>query len=321
MTIIYHLCVNEEISSKEHIENYERITQTINYLKNKCNYLSFVNNFDVKSIDPFNLLKHVYSDKYIFELLYVSYKLSLKSMITDKIESMYDVSDRDTLFLPSTAHDIFESCKLFIKASRDIQDKKTKYAYIITRPPGHHSSHNSHSGFCFVNNIYLLAKHLVSTYNHKGILIIDWDLHHGDGTQNLIKKNNDTRIYFGSIHGYNGKSFYPGTGNVSENTQYINNVPIKQYTSDDEYIENFNKYMKPFIEKNIENISIILISNGFDAHKDDYMNYLKITSKSYVYMTKYLKNFNYPMIYVLEGGYNPKVIYESSFDILECLKN
>ena len=152
--------------------------------------------------------------------------------------------------------------------------------------------------------------------SNKKVLILDYDVHHGDGTQSLVNLNIEDDIYFISMHCY-GNGFYPGTGSESENNDKVLNVPMKRGMGDDEFIEKFNDIIIPFIDD--KEIDIIIISNGLDAHKDDPFEVMKLTNKFYVYITNYLKNLDKPLIYILEGGYNPDTIGIISKDIIDEL--
>jgi acetoin utilization deacetylase AcuC-like enzyme len=145
---------------------------------------------------------------------------------------------------------------------------------------------------------------------------LDYDVHHGDGTQKLVNENKDDDIYFCSLHCYE-KGFYPESGSILENTEKNINVPFPRNQSDENYIEKFNNVVVPFLKKT--NPDIIIISNGLDAHKDDPMNIMKLTDVFYEYVTKYLKSLNLPLLYILEGGYNPNVIANVSYKIINLL--
>lgn len=118
------------------------------------------------------------------------------------------------------------------------------------------------------------------------------------------------------MHCY-GDGFYPGTGNIDENNMKVLNIPMKKGSKNKEYIYNFNK-VKKFIV--MHDIDIIVVSNGVDAHKDDPFKTMKLTNEFYVYVTSYLKSLDVPLIYILEGGYNPDVIGHVSVDIINTLQ-
>jgi hypothetical protein len=193
-------------------------------------------------------------------------------------------------------------------------EQNIKYAYCLIRPPSHHSSLNRYNGFCIVNHTYLTAKYLHDKHNKK-ILILDYDVHHGDGTQALVNQHLEDDVYFISMHCY-GHGFYPGTGDVDENNEKVLNIPINRGKGDELYLERFND-VKDYI--NSKEIDIIIISNGLDAHHADPFGVMYLTNKFYVKVTEYLKSLDKPLIYILEGGYNPNTIGRISIDIIKVL--
>ena len=156
------------------------------------------------------------------------------------------------------------------------------------------------------------------------VLILDVDFHHGDGTQQLIEANPDPNISFVSIHGY-GEAIYPGTGKESNLGQGILNIPLvmtqhlesRSYITDDYYQELLDSQVFPFIN----NISpdLIIVSLGFDAHKDDPLEGMAISDLTYIYLTLKLKQLDKPVMFVLEGGYNIKTIGRVIPKIIEIL--
>ena len=186
-----------------------------------------------------------------------------------------------------------------------------KYTFGLIRPPGHHCN-NDPNGFCVFNNVMIGAKY-AQEIGFKSVLILDVDFHHGDGTQKLIEANPDPNISFVSIHGY-GDVIYPGTGGESNLKQNILNIPLAMtphlesriYITDDYYQELLDSQVFPFIN-NIKP-ELIIVSLGFDAHKDDPLEGMAISDLTYIYLTLKLKQLNKPVMFVLEGGYNIKTI-------------
>lgn len=313
------LCIyyNESFNmNKDHIENHDRIIQPIKHIlskfKNQEIYNSSQINEYLKKIYKINsveslaidFLKNVCNDKFLLDI-----KNKCNSLFLD------DIIEGDTYFSRITYNEIIDCACIMHNICNQINNKVIKYAYALIRPPSHHSQLNYYNGFCFVNQTYQTAKYLHDKFN-KRIFILDYDLHHGDGTQTLVNKNLENNIYFCSMHCY-ANGFYPGTGSIEENNNKILNIPISKHNDDKYYINKFNTNVKPFME--ISNPDIIIISNGVDAHKDDPMKIMKLTNEFYKYVTKYLKSLNIPLIYILEGGYNPKVISEVSEDIINIL--
>lgn len=321
MTTLYYTVENPDCPTI-HVENYLRVKIPSEIIMKKYQMISS-NECNVSAKEVNDFLQLVYTPEYINSIL--TYPLSetlcdtcknstdaksnkcvfCKTPINKAMLKNYTEYDMDTLFTSHTPEEILNTCKILI----DILKKQDKYVYTLIRPPGHHSSFDRHSGFCFVNNAYLLAKHLKGN-----TLIFDWDLHHGDGTEHLIIKNKDQNIYYASMHGF-GSGFYPGTGTIK--TKNIINIPLKRDTGDREYTFLFDNIFKPFYDT--LDIDTIIISNGLDGHEDDDMDFLHLSDKAYLHMTNFFKSKNKRLIFLLEGGYNVDVITNVSMKIIDLL--
>ncbi len=198
-----------------------------------------------------------------------------------------------------------------LKAVHQVAVKKNKNAFCLIRPPGHHATPTHSMGFCLFNNVAIAAKYLQKNLNHQKILIIDWDAHHGNGTQDAFY-NDPTVLYF-STHHY---PFYPGTGSSEEKGDkdgfgYNINVPLFSGSGDKDYISAFENILVPAAEK--FNPDFILISAGFDAHIEDPLGGMAVTDKGFKTLTKITldiacKYCNNKVVSVLEGGYNLKTL-------------
>jgi acetoin utilization deacetylase AcuC-like enzyme len=307
-------------TDKEHIENHKRVSKPIQYLikqlKNKVKIYS--------STDVYNNIKlsNSMTNEEVEELAIEYLKNSCNKEYMNKIKKMCselrtgEIIDGDTCFSSLTYGELIDVALIIYNACNQLMNNMTKYVYCLTRPPSHHSYLNYYSGFCVVNQTYQAAKYLFQKFNKK-VFILDYDVHHGDGTQKLINNNKDDEIYFCSIHCYE-KGFYPGTGTTDENSDKILNIPLKRAQTDDTYIEKFDSLISPFIKSTKPDI--IIISNGLDAHHSDPMSIMKLTHKFYEYVTIYLKSLDIPLLYILEGGYNPSVISMVSEKIINLLK-
>ena len=304
-------------TNPSHPENHNRVIISINYLKKKLPTTIIYNNNQILNYLQENLqlgskqeianiiLTQIYSEDYINNI----------KEITSNLKDG-DLIEGDTYFSNVTFNEILDNSVILYNVCYQIIEQNIKYAYCLIRPPSHHSSLNLYNGFCIVNHTYLTAKYLHDKHNKK-ILILDYDVHHGDGTQALVNQHLEDDVYFISMHCY-GNGFYPGTGNVDENNEKVLNIPMKRGTGDELYLERFNE-VKDYI--NSKGIDIIIISNGLDAHHADPFGVMYLTNKFYVKVTEYLKSLDKPLIYILEGGYNPTTIGKISVDIIKVLTN
>tara|TARA_B100001029_G_scaffold96655_1_gene79366 strand:+ start:322 stop:1077 length:756 start_codon:yes stop_codon:yes gene_type:complete len=187
-------------------------------------------------------------------------------------------------------------------------------AFILSRPPGHHAKKEGSMGFCIFSNAALAAFYAIKKYNLKKIVIFDWDVHHGNGTQSIVESN--PNISYASIHQF---PFYPGTGLQTEQGYYKNvlNIPISAGLDSSNYLKLFDKYIIPFIKKNSPDL--LIISAGFDAHKNDPLASINLIADDYAYMTSKCLNINSKILLGLEGGYNLKALAECCVSVLNEL--
>eukprot|EP01080_Neovahlkampfia_damariscottae_P003522 gene3522-6169_t len=190
--------------------------------------------------------------------------------------------------------------------------------FAIVRPPGHHAGIQTAMGFCFFNHVAVAARNAIQNYNMKKVLIFDWDIHHGNGTEEIFYESND--VLFFSIHSY-GK-FYPGSGNTkdigNQNGKGFNvNIPLEgSGYGDTEYLMVMKEIVIPILKE--FNPDIVIISGGFDAVKGDLLGRNCLSPKFYGQMTQLFKdNSNGKIMLVLEGGYN---IGETNKCLFECTK-
>ena len=190
-----------------------------------------------------------------------------------------------------------------------INSSDIRKVFCNIRPPGHHASSHQAAGFCIFNNVAIGAKKALTYPGINRVLIFDWDLHHGDGTQNIFKCGRE--VMFASFH--RSAPFYPNSGSAREKGKYYNihNYPRGQYDNITDYMDEF---YNNFIPKAIEfDPDIIFISCGFDGHKDDLYEALPLDYNHYKLMTKAIcimanRCCDGRLVSVLEGGYTPNVI-------------
>ena len=188
-----------------------------------------------------------------------------------------------------------------IKAVDIVMAKKGENAFCNIRPPGHHAGRDAGAGFCIFNNVAVAAAHALTHYGLQRVAIADFDVHHGDGTENIF--HDDPRVMLCSTFRH---PFYPYCGADSGNDHIIN-VPLKAGTSGEGFRAAVNQYWIPALEK--FKPQLIFISAGFDAHRDDDMGGLALREADYAWVTEELKSLAAThaegrIVSVLEGGYD-----------------
>ncbi len=203
-----------------------------------------------------------------------------------------------------------------------VHKKDIDIAFALVRPPGHHAERDRAMGFCLFNNVAVGAAYLTHMMNFKRVLIVDWDLHHGNGTQNMFYDSRDV-LYF-STHQY---PYYPGTGGINEvgkddGAGYTVNVPLSAGMGDKEYIKIFTEILEPIT--NQYKPEFILVSAGFDTYFEDPLGGMRVTPQGFAQMTRFLKeaadkHCGGKIVFILEGGYNLDGLWLCSKEAIEEL--
>ena len=206
-----------------------------------------------------------------------------------------------------------------LEAVDKIKEGVIERAFCNVRPPGHHAEYSKAMGFCIFNNIAITARY-AQKQGYEKVFIIDFDVHHGNGTQKAFYED-DTVFYF-STHEY---PFYPGTGSKEEKGAgkgygYTYNVPLPAGTGDEEYEEIYSEILPELVNK--FNPDIILVSAGYDLHKDDPLAYMEVSTEGIGKIVEnILKTKDVPYIFMLEGGYNLSALAESAKITIEKMLN
>jgi len=183
--------------------------------------------------------------------------------------------------------------------------RKVDNAFCCIRPPGHHAGRANSAGFCIFNNVAVGAAHAMAKYDIKRVAIIDFDVHHGDGTEDIFK--NDARVMLCSTFQH---PFYPHKGADSRTATMIN-IPLEAKSGSDEIKHAFKQKFLPAL--NQFKPEIIYVSAGFDAHADDPLADMNLQDADYAWMTDFIKDVakkhaNGRIISLLEGGYHLKAL-------------
>ena len=219
--------------------------------------------------------------------------------------------DGDTVVSPGSKDATKDAVGSVISAIDGVEKKEFKNAFCCVRPPGHHAEKEKAMGFCIFNNVAVGANYLIEKYKYKKIAIIDFDVHHGNGTQDIFY--NDKNVLYISTHQY---PYYPGSGSEKESGKYNNvlNIPLEAGTTGNEYLNAYEKVLDKLKEFKPE---FLLFSAGFDAHIDDPLAQLRLSSEDFYKITKRTLEVSKPfcngnIVSILEGGYDLRALQEST---------
>lgn len=247
----------------------------------------------------------IYEEKYVEAVHTAPYLSDLKAI--GEVEGV-DVAYADALL----------SAYGCITAGDMLMNGDLENAFVLNRPPGHHAYARKGGGFCYLNNAAILARYLQSRGMER-IMIIDWDAHHGNGTESIFY--DDPTVLYSSIHQH---PLYPGTGKVTDTGTgagegYTVNVPVPPGTGHDTYIEIINTILIPVGKK--FRPDAVIISAGQDSHDEDPLTDLRLSTGSYYVMTRMiLDEICSKTIAVLEGGYNLENLPWANYAIAAALR-
>ena len=172
-------------------------------------------------------------------------------------------------------------------------------AFALVRPPGHHATPRTAMGFCLVNNVAVAARHMQAEHGVGRVAIVDFDVHHGNGTQDVFE--HDGSVLYVSLHQF---GIYPGTGAAGEGGATTVNVPLAAGCGDREWLDAFDRYVEPAVTE--FEPELLLVSAGFDAHEgeDLYLVDQRVTDDGFRQLARRCASFAPRVAAVLEGGYN-----------------
>jgi acetoin utilization deacetylase AcuC-like enzyme len=209
-----------------------------------------------------------------------------------------------------------------IKGLDAVVSGRCRACFALVRPPGHHAVRDRAGGFCIFNNLGVAARYAMEKYQFERILIIDWDIHHGNAIQDLFYE--DKRVLYFSSH-YMG--WYPHTGDWGETGEgegegYNVNVPVPKELEDDDIIHIYRTLLSPIFRK--YKPQLVLVAAGFDAHQRDPLGRTRLTETAYRWLTQIVLELSEasrsaPLLFALEGGYDIRALTASVKEVLRCL--
>jgi acetoin utilization deacetylase AcuC-like enzyme len=296
-----------EHDTGDHVENSQRLVAVMSYLK-ETGIEEKVTWLPARPALP-EELEMIHTTEYI-------------SYVKSKAEKGGGWLDPDTVMSPKSYKVALHAAGGFMVAVEAVMKREVDSAFALVRPPGHHALHDRAMGFCIFNNMAIAAKFALSKFSLNRILIADFDVHHGNGTQDAFYA--DPKVLYFSTHQY---PFYPGTGwmdetGIGEGEGATVNFPMAAGWGDEEYLRAFNEVLVPVAQR--FQPQLILVSAGFDTHWADQLAMMRVSVTGFAQMTMILKELAAEicqgrLVFTLEGGYNLQVVASSikaAFDVL-----
>ena len=300
-------------TGKNHPENPDRLISVVeNLIVNPLFKDSLIwPKFNPASLEQLQL---IHSKNYIKKVEHET------SLLTNNLTTY--LSTGDTVISKQSDHVARLAVGAGIKGVDMIMSKEISSAFALVRPPGHHATATKGMGFCIYNNIAIVARYLQKQYGLKRILIVDFDVHHGNGTQDIFYEDNS--VFYFSVHQH---PFYPQSGRPSEigsgkGKGFTLNVDLPKGSGDIDLINVFNTKLNQAMDN--FKPEFILVSAGFDSHEGDLLGQLNYTSTGYRSVARKLKDIaekyaSGKTLYMLEGGYVADNISQSVNQILSIL--
>lgn len=292
----------------EHVERPERLRSILQRIKSGAiaEKLSFI---EAKPAEQ-SVIELVHNPEYVRQIL------------TLKTESAVTLDWGDTVATAATPQAALYTAGAGVQAVNDVLDGRCTNAFCAVRPPGHHAETARAMGFCLFNNVAIAARHAMDKHRLERILIADYDVHHGNGTQDAFYS--DPHVLYFSTHQY---PFYPGSGRVEETGEGNGegatvNVPLPAWCGDDEYLRVYDEVLVPVARR--FRPQLILVSAGYDTHWRDQISLMQLTVTGFARLGRILKGLadelcDERLVFTLEGGYNLDALASSIRATLDVL--
>ena len=219
--------------------------------------------------------------------------------------------DGDTVMSQGSAEAIQRAAGAVVAGVDAVMQGKVRTAFAAVRPPGHHAAPGVPGGFCLINNAAVGARHAQAKYGVERVAIVDFDVHHGQGTQAVVEP--DPTLFYASTHQY---PLYPGTGSPRETGTDNNviNVPLRAGSGSAEFRAAWSERILPMLDDFAP--ELVIVSAGFDAHRADPLAQLEVETEDFVWLTEELlaiadRHAQGRLVSVLEGGYDLNALAES----------
>ena len=230
--------------------------------------------------------------------------------------------DPDTVTSEQSCRAAFLAAGGVLEAVRSVTARETDTAFALIRPPGHHAERNRQMGFCLFNNAAIAAEYARRTLGFERVLIVDWDVHHPNGTQHIFEQS--SRVLLFSSHRY---PFFPGTGDVpevglGEGLGFTVNVPLPAQRDDSDLVLVYRRLLEPLARE--LQPQLILVSAGFDAHADDPIGGMRVSEHGFAALAQIVLGLADELcggksVFMLEGGYDLGALRRSTRAVLETM--
>lgn len=291
--LVYHPVYLEHDTS-QHVENAQRLREIMSLLETSGLKSQLV------PIEP---------EPASVEMLSLVHSIDHISRIENAARGGGGWLDPDTVMSSGSYQAALFAAGGLVKATEAVLDGKVDHAFALVRPPGHHATYRRAMGFCLFNNIAIAAKYALEKYKLERILIVDFDVHHGNSTQEAFYS--DPRVLYFSTHQY---PFYPGTGSLDEIGEGLGkgttlNMPLPAWCGDEQYLEVFEKVLVPAARR--FQPQLIMVSAGYDAHWMDQIAMMQLSTTGLAQLMVTLKDLaaelcSGKLVFTLEGGYHLK---------------